>query len=47
MASKMASRKVGYHGDDGAFCKLFMLLFGDEGEDDDEDLGRADIGTSA
>jgi hypothetical protein len=39
----MLSRKVGYHGDEGAFLRLFMLLFGDEG---DEAEGSEDSGTS-
>jgi len=44
MARRMLSRKVGYHGDEGAFLKLFMLPFGDEG---DEAWDSEDTGTSA
>lgn len=44
MASRMLSRKVGYHGDEGAFLRLFMLPLGDEG---DEAWDSEDTGTSA
>lgn len=47
MASKTPSRKVGYHGDDGAFCMLFMLPFGADDDEGDEDCDRAETGTSA
>jgi hypothetical protein len=36
MASRMLSRKVGYHGDEGAFFRLFMVPLGDKGDEDDE-----------
>jgi hypothetical protein len=36
MASRMLSRKVGYHGDEGAFLRLFMVPLGDEEDEADE-----------